>query len=152
MAERGAEGRLHHLAVGSGDVERLARFYREFFGLSERARHLDEGGRLRSIWLDLDGALLMIELTSDLPRVVEGIGAGPFLLAFRVSPAERLRLESQLEAGGHRIEARTAFTSYTRDVDGNRVALSHHPLSPAELEADPPKFTWPSHVKDNFQI
>src|SRR5688572_23859157 len=99
MAEHDAQGLLHHLAVGSGDVERLARFYREFFGLAERARHLDELGRLRSIWLDLEGALLMIELTAHPPRAVEGIGAGPFLLAFRVSPAARRRVESQLEAG-----------------------------------------------------
>jgi catechol 2,3-dioxygenase-like lactoylglutathione lyase family enzyme len=134
MAKRTGEGRLHHLAVGSGDVERLARFYREFFGLAERARHLDERGWLRSVWLDLEGALLMLELTDSPPRAVDGIGAGPFLLAFRVSPAERLGLERKLEAGGHPIEARTAFTSYTRDVDGNRIALSHHPLSPAALD------------------
>jgi catechol 2,3-dioxygenase-like lactoylglutathione lyase family enzyme len=139
MAERNAEGRLHHLAVGSADVERLARFYREFFGLSERARHLDERGWLRSVWLDLEGSLLMIELTDKPPQAVEGIGAGLFLLAFRIPPSERLALETKLEAGGHLIESRTAFTSYTRDVDGNRIAISHHPLSPVELDDSHPE-------------
>jgi hypothetical protein len=120
-------------------VERLARFYREFFGLSERARHLDERGWLRSVWLDLEGSLLMIELTDKPHQAVEGIGAGPFLLAFRIAPGERARMESKLEAAGHPIEARTAFTSYTRDVDGNRIAISHHPLSPVDLDERPPE-------------
>jgi catechol 2,3-dioxygenase-like lactoylglutathione lyase family enzyme len=120
-------GRLHHLAVGSPDVERLARFYREVFGLSERARKFDEAGQLRSIWLDLGGPILMLERSHGAMPRVEGVRAGPFLLAFRVSREERSRLERELEARGHPIEARTAFTSYARDVDGNRVGFSHYP-------------------------
>ncbi len=122
------ECRLHHLAVGSADVERLAAFYQQFFGLHEVARHLDAGGALRAIWLELGGAILMLERTRAEAAHVEGISAGPFLMAFRVSPAARPELERRLEAAGHAIESRTAFTSYTRDVDGNRVALSHYPL------------------------
>ena len=130
MTERGTsagESRLHHVAVGSADVERLAAFYREHVGLSELTRHRDAGGELRSIWLDLGGSVLMIERTTETPRTVAGVGAGPFLLAFRVSAAERQRLESVLIANGHPIEGRTPFTSYSRDVDGNRVAFSHYP-------------------------
>lgn len=118
---------LHHLAIGSIDVERLAEFYRNVFQLPERARHLDERGELRSIWLDLGGSLLMLERTLSTAPPVKGVGAGLFLLALRVSPAERARLERELESRGHEIEARTPFTSYTRDVDGNRVAFSHYP-------------------------
>jgi glyoxylase I family protein len=125
----GSELRLHHLALGTAEVEDLARFYRELLGLSEHARHLDTQGRLRSIWLDLGGAVLMIERTEKPPRRVDGVGSGPFLIAFRVSRAERARLELELESRGHLIEARTAFSSYSRDPDGNRIAISHHPES-----------------------
>lgn len=118
---------LHHLAIGSADVERLGRFYRDVFQLRERARHLDESGRLRSIWLELGSTLLMLEHTLSTATPVKGVGAGIFLLALRVSPSERARLERELESRGHEIEARTPFTSYTRDVDGNRVAFSHYP-------------------------
>jgi len=118
---------LHHLALGSTDVERLAAFYRDVVGLSELARHLDSEGALRSIWLNLGGPILMIERTDAPPRRVEVIGSGPFLLAFAVSPAERLELEAALVASGQPIESRTAFTSYGRDVDGNRIAFSHYP-------------------------
>jgi len=124
---------LHHLALGTVDVERLARFYRELFDLKECARHLDEQGALRSIWLELGSAYLMIERTQSPPRRVESVEAGLFLMAFRVSVAERLRLEAALEARGQRVEARTAFTSYSRDLDGNRIALSHYPVA-AEAE------------------
>jgi catechol-2,3-dioxygenase len=118
---------LHHLALGTVEVEGLARFYREVFGLAETSRQQDAQGGLRSIWLDLGGALLMIERSGDPPRRVEGVGAGLFLMAFRVTPLERVRLERELEARGQPIEGRTAFTSYARDPDGNRLAISHHP-------------------------
>ena len=118
---------LHHLALGTAEVEGLASFYREIFGLAEVSRQLDTDGGLRSIWLELGGALLMIERSSDALRRVDGVGSGLFLMAFRVTRAERARLEGELEARGSPIEGRTAFTSYARDPDGNRLAISHHP-------------------------
>jgi glyoxylase I family protein len=124
---------LHHLAIGSRNVERLAAFYRDIVGLPELTRHLDDRGALRSIWLNLGGPVLMIEHTDDAPRALEGIGSGPFLLAFAVSPAERLELEAALLANGQRIDRRTAFTSYSRDVDGNRIAFSHYPDAAVDL-------------------
>jgi glyoxylase I family protein len=125
--DSGSASRLHHLALGTSQVEGLARFYRELFGLTETARHLSPDGALRSIWLDLGGALLMIERTSSEARHVEGVGQGLFLIAFRVSPAERVRLERELASRGHAIESRTAYSSYSRDPDGNRFAISHYP-------------------------
>ena len=122
---------VHHLALGTRDVERLAHFYREAFGLTEVNRHMGAAGELRSIWLDLGGPLLMLEATvaSDRARV-EGTPAGLFLLALRVSVSERAALEQKLEALGTRIESRTQFTSYARDPDGNRIAMSHYPDVP----------------------
>ncbi len=120
--------RLHHVALGARDVERVSAFYRDVLGLPERARHNDERGRLRSIWLALgEDALLMVERTDEAPRRVDGVGAGPFLLALSSTPAERLELEAALERAGAAVEERTAFTSYARDPEGNRVALSHYP-------------------------
>lgn len=119
--------RLHHLAIGTSDVERLARFYRDVFGLVELRRHVRTDGSLRSVWLDLEGALLMIERTDELSRRVEAIGSGLFLLAFRTSAAELPGVERALERAGAPIEARTEFSAYARDPDGNRIALSHYP-------------------------
>ncbi|HEU4583309.1 MAG TPA: VOC family protein [Polyangiaceae bacterium] len=121
--------RLHHLALGTSQVEGLARFYRELFGLPEVARHSSSDGTLRSVWLDLGGALLMVEHSSSEARHIEAVGQGLFLIAFRVSPAERSRLERALESRGYPIESRTTYSSYSRDPDGNRIAISHYPES-----------------------
>ncbi len=119
---------LHHIALGARDVELVADFYARAFALSERARHHYDDGRLRSVWLDLGGTILMVEHTDDPPRHVEGVGAGPFLLAFSTSgPDERAAVEARLEQMGAPVEAGTDFTSYFRDPEGNRVAVSHYP-------------------------
>lgn len=123
-----ATRRLHHVALGARDVERVAAFYRDVLGLAERARHDDGAGRLRSIWLALgDDALLMVERTEHALRHVDGVGAGPFLLALSCTPSERRALESALERAGAPVESRTAYTSYARDPEGNRIAISHFP-------------------------
>ena len=119
--------RLHHIALGALDVEGVASFYEQVLGLAEEKRHFDEDGALRSIWLDLGGARLMIE-RSEAPTVrVDGVGRGPFLVAVRGTDDERTSFESQIEARGEQIEARSEFSSYARDPEGNRIAVSTYP-------------------------
>lgn len=125
---------LHHLALGARDVEVVASFYREVLGLPEVTRHFTGSGALRSIWLALGDSLLMIERTEHPPIRVEGIGAGPFLLALRCSVEERMSLETALEQRGAAIEHRSDFTSYVRDPEGNRIAISHFPDVAAGVE------------------
>lgn len=84
------------------------------------------------MWLGLDEAVLMIEACSDM-RAVEGVGAGLFLLAFEVDEAERAQLEQRLLALGGSIDQRAQWTTFARDPEGNRVAISHYPLD--ELRA-----------------
>ena len=124
---------LHHLALGTRDVEALARFYRDVIGLRELTRHSYADGSLRSVWLDLGSAVLMIEPTTEPARRVEGVGAGPFLLAFHATHEEQARLLEQLATLGLALEARTEWTSYARDPDGNRIAFSAYPREPASV-------------------
>jgi glyoxylase I family protein len=121
---------LHHLALGTRRVELLARFYCDVLELREVTRHLHADGSLRSVWLDLGGALLMIELSLEPPRRVDGVGAGPFLIALTVSREEQPRFEQKLARAGVSIESRSDWSVYARDPDGNRVALSAYPLEP----------------------
>jgi glyoxylase I family protein len=118
---------LHHLALGTRDVEALASFYLRLLATSELRRQSDAEG-LRSIWIDLSGTLLMIERSpaSAVPARVEGVGLGPFLLAFRADAAGRAAFEHRAGALGVVVEARTQFTSYLRDPDGNRIAVSEY--------------------------
>lgn len=118
---------LHHVALGAWDVARIAAFYREAFRLEPDREHYDEDGRLRSIWLRLGSGRLMIEHTEAERPSVEGVDKGPFLLAFSVTAEEKAAAEERLERLGAPICMRTEFTSYARDPEGNRVALSHFP-------------------------
>lgn len=122
---------LHHLALAARNVELVASFYRDVLGLPELTRHYYEDGRLRSVWLDLDGPLLMIEHTDAAPPSSPD-RAGLFMLALRVETGERARFEHNLESAGAIIEARTAYTSYARDPEGNRIAISHFPELPSD--------------------
>lgn len=123
------ENRLHHLALGARDLERVAVFYRDLLGLPELIRHYQPDGRLRSIWLDLGGPVLMIEQSVEPARQVDGVGAGPFLVALGVDPGEREELERSLQGAGFPAESRSEHTSYLRDPEGNRVALSSYPIT-----------------------
>ena len=123
---------LHHIALGTDDVSRLARFYCDVLELPERTRHYTESGELRSVWLELGGVLLMIERSEATHARVEGVGAGWFLVAFAVAADEHGELEERLRARGVAIESRTQWTSYARDPDGNRIAFSAYPLEAPE--------------------
>jgi glyoxylase I family protein len=126
--EEPTERKLHHLALGARDLELVAAFYRDLLGLHELIRHHEPDGRLRSIWLDLGGAILMIERTLEPARRVRGVGSGPFLLALSATVRERDRLERALAAAGFPVESRTEHTIYLRDAEGNRFAISSYPL------------------------
>jgi catechol 2,3-dioxygenase-like lactoylglutathione lyase family enzyme len=130
--------RIHHVALRVADPERSLGFYGGVLGLTE-ARRFDEQGRVRSIWMSLGDAVLMLE------REIKGSGgaahkgsrgAGPevstapsgsgHVLVLAVS--DLAAWESRLAAAGVAIADRTAATLYVIDPDGHRVGLSVYPL------------------------
>jgi len=115
---------MHHVALGARNVGALAAFYAQAFDLRELERHLTETGELRSVWLQSDGVVLMIERSQAEARQVDGIGRGPFLLAFSMPPAGRAESEERVLAAGGQLETRSEASSYFRDPEGNRCALS----------------------------
>jgi glyoxylase I family protein len=119
---------LHHLALGARNVEQLAAFYSMAFGLREVSRHRGADGALRSVWLGLEGAVIMIEHTTQRRETAHDTSAGLFLIAFRIDPSERVDFESRLAAHACPVQSRTEHTSYFRDPEGNRFAISSYPL------------------------
>lgn len=115
--------RIHHIALRTRDVERLCRFYEHVFGL-HRVR-VQPG---HSVWLDLEGSLLMVEQATDRePSVPAG---SQDLLAFSVTQAGRDQVSARLAERTVRIEHETEHTTYFRDPDGRRVAVSSYPILP----------------------
>jgi catechol 2,3-dioxygenase-like lactoylglutathione lyase family enzyme len=123
-------GRIHHLALRSGDPERSARFYEDVLGLREVQRSPAEGG-VRAIWLELQGAVLMIERAL---RAGPSAGTG-HVLALAVAELEPW--EDHLRTAGVPVVDRTDHTLFVLDPDGHRVALSRYPLPVRQGEAVP---------------
>lgn len=121
---------LHHVALGAHDVERLVGFYGGVCGLRELRRHHTPDGALRSVWMELGpAAVLMIEHTEQIRPIVEGLASGPFLLAFAAPDSSIDAVRARLGACGVDVESTTQYTAYFRDPEGNRVALSLYPLA-----------------------
>lgn len=126
---------LHHLALGANSVETVAAFYRDILGLRENTRHHYPDGTTRAIWLELSShAVLMIEHTEQQRPLIDGIVPGLFLLTIGIEAVERDSLETRLQDAGHPIESRTDFTSYFRDPEGNRAAISYYPIAISKTE------------------
>ncbi|HSQ65996.1 MAG TPA: VOC family protein [Polyangiaceae bacterium] len=121
--------RIHHLALRTRRLAKLAHFYRRVLGLSH-LRTNRAAGRVRSVWLEAGRAILMLERADPKePAIPRG---SLELVAFAVSRAEHRRMLARLERLGVPLDGEpTAFTTYFRDPDGRRVAISHFaPVSP----------------------
>jgi glyoxylase I family protein len=122
---------LHHIAIQAQDIERLARFYREAFGLAEMKRWFEPDGTLRSIWLACGEGFLAIERAaagakpSELP-FRHGV-PGLHLFALRIRMDDRERIEKRLAELRVSVEHRTRWSLFVRDAEGNRIGLTHYP-------------------------
>jgi catechol 2,3-dioxygenase-like lactoylglutathione lyase family enzyme len=125
---------LHHLAIQVRDLAASERFYRDALGLAVLRRWPARDGQPgeRSIWLETgDGSFLALEIVAGGPTAAEdparATRPGLHLVALRIERAAREGWERRLADAGVAVEARTAFTLYVRDPEGNRVGLSHWP-------------------------
>lgn len=119
---------LNHLAVVVRDLARAEVFYAGVLGLPVLARWDDEKGFPRSVWVGIEGGMFLAlerEKGRGAPR--DDGAPGWHCVAFDIAVTEREAWKARLEAAGHPIERETDYTLYTRDPDGNLVALSHHP-------------------------
>lgn len=136
---------LHHLALRVADPVRSARFYNAALGLDVIAEHRGDDGAVRSVWLALGDAVLMLERDIKLhgpsglrelhgpsgliePHGPSGLrelpgpeGSGHVLV---VAVAELAAAEARIRAAGAEVADRTAYTLYFRDPDGHRVGVS----------------------------
>lgn len=122
-------GGFHHLAIQVRDLERAERFWSGLLGLEVIARHVDEAGAPRAVWVAAGEGFVALERCAGEPgdRPFRDPVPGLHLIALRIDPADRTAWEERLAAAGHPKVAETPFTFYVQDPEGNRVGLSHHP-------------------------
>ncbi|TGL20869.1 VOC family protein [Leptospira yanagawae] len=115
---------IHHIAIGTPHPARLAKFYRELPGAVPVKEFHYESGELRSVWIQCDSILLMLE---------EGKAQAPKNLVFSLTPSNRSLWKEWLKTV--KITNHTDFTIYFKDSDGNGLGISSYPEKlPPEIE------------------
>ncbi|MBX2812018.1 MAG: VOC family protein [Myxococcales bacterium] len=120
---------VHHIALKSKQPAELAQFYKDILGLQETTRHTDPNG-LRSVWLQLENAILMIERSvtdREAPVILFDDPPGLHMLAYSITPHERPNWKTWLVSHGCPIRRETAYTLYCADPEGHLFGLSHWP-------------------------
>ncbi len=119
---------VHHVAVVVSDLARAERFYSGVLGLAVVARHADDAGAPRSVWLALGGdSFLALERAGLNEPKRDEHAPGWHSVALAITPHERATWQRRLAEAGHPVERETRYTLYVRDPDGAMVGLSHYP-------------------------
>jgi glyoxylase I family protein len=95
--------KVHHVAIPVTDLEKSRAFYVDVLGLEEIRR------QPHSIWVKAGDTILMLELQAQ------------WLVALAIDESAREAWRDKIH-----VESETQYTLYTRDPDGNRIALSHY--------------------------
>ena len=123
---------IHHLALGCLNLKRMLAFYESFTDFSLLEKHRFSDGSLRSIWLQSDGVILMLELIEQKQLLEASNDQGLFLMAVPLRDEPQLR--RQLSQAEIPIESESDYSLYIRDPEGNRLAFSSYPVPRAESE------------------
>jgi len=127
--------RVEHVAVWTGDIDRLRDFYVRFFGARAGGPYRNPAHAFESCFLEFDGgARLEIMCTGQLELAEAAPGAqrrGLTHLAIAVGSEDRVdALTREIAAAGHRVldePRRTGdgyYESVVLDPDGNRIELT----------------------------
>ncbi len=122
-----------HVAIWTGDLERLSTFYSRFFGAQAGAPYRSRARPFESIFLSFSsGARLeLMRVPALLPHAGPDPRVGLAHLALAAGSREEVdRLTAALEAAGHPVVGRPRTTgdgyyeSVVLDPDGNRVEIT----------------------------
>jgi lactoylglutathione lyase len=126
---------LEHVAIWTRDLERLRRFYEQYFEACAGPKYTNAGKQFESYFLSFDGGA-RLELMR-LPTVVESAAnhdaplTGFTHLAVSVGSQEKVDvLTARLKADGYRVvdgPRRTGdgyYESSVLDPDGNRIEIT----------------------------
>lgn len=127
--------RIEHVAMWTQDVERLAEFYRDYFGASVGAPYVNAAKGFRSRFLSFEGGarLELMSTTAFAPvELARGVQrAGLTHLAVSVGDearvdalAQRLRDDGYEVIDGPRRTGDGYYEAVVLDPDGNRVEIA----------------------------
>ena len=120
-------GRMDHVGLIVGDLDRSLAFYRDAFGFPEHSR-LDMG-ETKIVFLDVGGTLLELVKRSEGPvKAPEGRISH---IAFHADDYDGLL--TRLEGMGAELQSRTlgdgSRITFLRDPDGHNVEIDERPFN-----------------------
>ena len=124
---------IAHVAIWTGDLERLSAFYSRFFGAQAGAPYRSRSRPFESVLLSfVSGARLeLMRVPALLPHAGPDARIGLAHVAIAAGSREEVeRLTAELEAAGHRVVGRPRTTgdgyyeSVVLDPDGNTVEIT----------------------------
>ncbi|MFZ5966213.1 MAG: VOC family protein [Bacillota bacterium] len=127
--------RIEHVAIWTRDLERLKKFYEEYFGGKAGEKYVNEKKGFESYFISFDtGARLEIMKKASIPENMNSTideYLGLIHLAFSVGSKEKVdELTSELRSKGYRVVSgpRTTgdgyYESCVLDPDGNRLEIT----------------------------
>lgn len=127
--------KIEHMAIWTGDIERLRRFYEKYFGASSNAKYVNSAKQFESYFLSFPaGARLEIMYSPRIqqPKREENIQwTGYAHIAFSVGSREQVdALARQLQEegcpllDGPRLTGDGYYECSILDPDGNRIEIS----------------------------
>ncbi len=126
--------KIEHMAVWTGDLERLRAFYEMYFGASSNAKYVNAAKQFESYFLSFaEGARLEIMFSPQL-QLADTAHAplyGYAHISFSAGSREQVdALTGQLQEGGYRLLSGPRMTgdgyyeSLFLDPDGNRIEIT----------------------------
>jgi lactoylglutathione lyase len=126
--------KLEHMAIWTGDLERLRTFYEKYFGATATAKYVNSTKRFESYFLSFpEGARLEVMYSPHILEHSQGnhLLAGYAHIAFSVGSREQVdTLTGQLQNDGYRLLDGPRMTgdgyyeSSFFDPDGNRIEIT----------------------------
>jgi lactoylglutathione lyase len=126
--------KIEHMAIWTGDIERMRKFYETYFGATSNARYVNAVKQFESYFLSFpEGARLEIMHSPGIqPREHGDLQwSGYAHLAFSVGSREQVdALTGQLQRDGYRlldgprVTGDGYYESLFLDPDGNRIEIT----------------------------
>jgi len=120
---------INHIALKVLDLKKMAKFYTLLLNQDPYQEQHDPEGQLRSVWFDLEGTILMLEISNKLNEKIDesNQSLGWHLLALSISKHDRGKWHKKLEDLNIEVIKETDYSIYFLDPEMNRLTLSHYP-------------------------
>lgn len=123
---------IHHVALGTTDLDRSVNFYKKYFGAVEYSTYHNPKSNLRTCFLQFDkGALLEVMMRPGFVQRAADHGTGYAHLAIHAGDADgvdfitkRLEDDSYLVVSQPRFDGDGYYQSTVQDPDGNWIEIT----------------------------